>query len=925
MTNWTPGARVRAHKATWVIQSLEQTDNGLRLRALALDGKQTRLLDPEDGIESLAAVAPSIEHQEDQEGAKLLRDALLLSTRRGAGPFRSLGGIAIQPHAYQIVPLMMALSQPTVRLLIADGTGIGKTVEAGLIVRELLDRGDIGRFAVLVPPHLVDQWVHELRDKFHLNAAAVTSQTINSLERQVPVGTPLFEHFPYTVVSLDYIKADRRFAEFKHMCPECVVVDEVHACVGGAASQQRYRLLKALTQKAGRHMIFCSATPHAGDAKGFGRLLALLNSAFADWDTLSSQERDACRPLLQRHLVQRVRQDLVGWEEGDTRLFPQRETRSAPYMLSELSRAFFETIFAHCKTRIEATVNEDERRRAFWSGMALLGCISSSPGAALSALSTPTEEQEKPQDATTLDDAVLEQQDGGLAESDREPRKVLGAQAPRDIIRQAKELVAQGPARDGKLDCLLTEVRNCLQSGHNPIVFCHFVSTAEYVGQQLGHAFPETKVAIVTGRNGDAEKREAAVMELRDAPKRILVATDCLSEGVNLQGYFDAVIHYDLSWNPMRLQQREGRVDRLGQASHLVVCVTLHGPDNPIDAAMLTVLQHKATRIRSDLGVELWLPEQGTDATRQLMGDLLTHGGKALRASTQSSVQPTQIAQLDTEAGELQDIGKAQRRYAQQHLRPDAVIPEWRNALATLGGFEDLQGFVISALTRLQATLSRVGEHTFNVHLDSCLPYARRRFDLHNLRRSGLLHFAPPGQSLPDTVNRGHALVAALAELIEEQTRSKSVDDTALGFLGRSGCWVTRGIEERTVVLLVRLNHRLQVDGKANDVSETSALAWVDSASAAVKTHAAALSLLSLPAVGDVSDLAKKRNVAAAKALRDARLPEFEAFKQARADTLLADHLRMRNAGQANGENEQVAVLPLHLEEMGLYVLLPEV
>jgi superfamily II DNA or RNA helicase len=922
MTTWTPGTRVRAHKATWVVQSVDQTDNGLRLRALALDGKQTRLLNPEDGIEPLAAAAPSVEHQVDQEGAKLLRDALLLSTRRGAGPFRSLGGIAIQPHAYQIVPLMMALSQTTVRLLIADGTGIGKTVEAGLIVREMLDRGDIGRFTVLVPPHLVDQWVNELRDKFHLNAAAVTTRTINALERQVPVGTLLFQHFPHTVVSLDYIKSDKHFAEFKHMCPECVVVDEAHACVGGSASQQRYRLLRVLAKKAGRHMILCSATPHAGDAKGFGRLLALLDPTFAAWDTMSQEQRGALAPTLQRHLVQRMRQDLEGWEEGDTRLFPQRETRDAPYALSESSQAFFETIFAHCKARIEATADENERRRVFWSGMALLSCISSSPGAALSALSAPVEDDRASQeDATGLNESVLDEKDGGFADSDREPRRVLGAEAPRDIVRQAQALVARGPAADGKLDRLLDEVRNCLAQGHNPIVFCHFVSTAEYVGKQLELAFPKAKLAVVTGRNGNAAQREAAVMQLHDAPRRILVATDCLSEGVNLQGYFDAVIHYDLSWNPMRLQQREGRVDRLGQMSPRVVCVTLHGPNNPIDAAMLTVLQHKATCIRSDLGIEVWLPDQGTEATRQLMGDLLTHGGKALRTSAQVGFKAARIAALDAEAKGLLNIGKAQRRYAQQHLRPDEVIPEWRNALATLGGFEDLQGFVIGALTRLRATLSRIDEYTFSVQLDSCMPYARRRFDMHGLRRSGTLRFAPVGQSLPNTVNRGHALVTALADLIEEQTRSKSSDDMALGFLGCSGCWVSRGVEARTVVLLVRLNHRLQVDGKTHDVSETSALAWTDDAPVGVKTHMAALALLSLPAVGDVSDLAKKRNVAVAKELRDARLPELEAFKQARASALLADHLRMRRASQQNGE---VSVMPLHLEEMGLYVLLPE-
>lgn len=916
MSNLTPGTRVRALKTTWVIQELVQTDNGLRLRATALEGGRTKLLNPEDGVEPLEAQAPSIEHPITQGAARLLRDALLLSTRRGAGPFRSLGGIAIQPHAYQVVPLMMALAQPTVRLLVADGTGIGKTVEAGLIVRELLDRGDIGRFTVLVPPHLVDQWVHELYTKFHLDAKAVTTRTIGALERVVPVGTPLFEHFPYTVVSLDYIKSDKRFAEFKHMCPECVVVDEVHTCVGGTSSQQRHRLLKALAQKSSRHLILCSATPHAGDVKGFGNLLALLNPAFAGWDALSPEARDALVPTLQRHLVQRARPDLTGWEAGEPRLFPQRDTRSAPYALSKASKQFFEAVFTHCKQRIETTADKDDRQRVFWSGMALLSCISSSPGAALAALSEATaEESAESENLAGVDEAVLEESEGGLSESDREPRKVLGAKAPRELIRQAQALVKQGPAGDGKLEALLAETRACLAAGHNVIVFCHFVSTADYVGAQLRRAFPDVQLAIVTGRIGDAAAREAAVHQLRDAPKRILVATDCLSEGVNLQSFFDAVIHYDLSWNPMRLQQRDGRVDRLGQNKPKVVCVTLHGPNNPIDAAMLTVLQRKASRIRLDLGVELWLPEQATDATRQLMGNLLTHGGRALQPLDSPA------AALDQEATELQQIGAAQHKYAQQHLRPDEVIPEWRSAIASLGGFEDLEGFVIGALARMQATATRVAPHVYDVQLDSCLPYARQSFDNYKIRRSGRLRFSPPGQSLPDTVNRGHSLVTVLADLVEEQTRGKATDDVGLGFLGRCGCWTSRAVEETTVVLLVRLSHALGVDGKRHDVTETSALAWVESASVAVKRHAEALALLSEPAAGDVADVAKVRHMRAARALRDQRLPELGAYKQARAEVLMADHLRMRSASHESGE---VFVTPLLLEEMGLFVLIPE-
>lgn len=143
----------------------------------------------------------------------------------------------------------MALRLPIVRLLIADDVGIGKTIEAGLILRELVDRGEADRFAVLCPPHLVEQWTGELRTKFDIDAVAVTATSVARLERGLPASQTLFEAHPYTVVSLDYIKAERRRDSFARSCPALVVVDEAHACVGTHQSrQQRLELLKRLAR-----------------------------------------------------------------------------------------------------------------------------------------------------------------------------------------------------------------------------------------------------------------------------------------------------------------------------------------------------------------------------------------------------------------------------------------------------------------------------------------------------------------------------------------------------------------------------------------------------------------------------------------------------------------------------------------------------
>lgn len=189
----------------WVVQP-GSTSDALSLRPLGGSEEDIALVLPDLELVPLEAATfpfPDPAKHGSHQSAALLRDAIQLKLRNGAGPFRSFGNIAVEPRAYQIVPLLMALRLPVVRLLIADDVGIGKTIEAALIVRELLDRGEISRFAVLCPPHLVEQWQTELENRFHLKAVALTSASANRIERALPPGVGLFDQFPYVVVSLD--------------------------------------------------------------------------------------------------------------------------------------------------------------------------------------------------------------------------------------------------------------------------------------------------------------------------------------------------------------------------------------------------------------------------------------------------------------------------------------------------------------------------------------------------------------------------------------------------------------------------------------------------------------------------------------------------------------------------------------------------
>ena len=189
--------------------------------------------------------------------------------------------------------------------------GVGKTIEAGLIVRELLDRGEIARLAILCPPHLVEQWQSELETRFNLQAITLTSATAARIERNLPHGVRLFDHHPVVVVSLDYIKSERHREQFLAAAPECIIVDEAHTCASnGAGKQLRFELLKRLAKDEHRHLILLSATPHSGDESAFYNLLSLLNPRFVELQGHNRAE-DPLRQELARHFVQRRRKDIA--------------------------------------------------------------------------------------------------------------------------------------------------------------------------------------------------------------------------------------------------------------------------------------------------------------------------------------------------------------------------------------------------------------------------------------------------------------------------------------------------------------------------------------------------------------------------------------------------------------------------------------
>ncbi|MGH7010065.1 MAG: helicase-related protein, partial [Caulobacteraceae bacterium] len=896
MSDFSPGDLVRARGREWV--ALPSQDDGvLRLRPLLGAESDVQALVPlleRRKPEPARFPPPEPTPTSTQDGARLLSEALRLSLRRGAGPFRSAARVAFEPRAYQLVPLLMALRLPHVRLLIADDVGVGKTVEAGLILRELIDRGELDRFTILCPPHLVEQWTEELRVKFDLDAVAVTSATAARLERGLPLSESLFDALPYSVVSLDYIKADRRRDAFAAACPRMVVVDEAHACVGADRGRhQRFELLRRLAADAERELILLTATPHSGDEAAFDRLIGLIDPAFIGG---AGFETEAARVRLARHFVQRRRVDITGQEWGEDRVFPRHETAEHIWRFDQATAAFHDAVLDWCLGMVEDK-DAQGARLAFWGVLALMRCVGSSPAAAVSAL-----RNRLAADADRLAEQVFDDEADDADAVDLEPASGLETAADPQLAELVERAETLTKCPDPKLAELARVLKGPLEEGANPVVFCRYIATVAHLAAGLRRAFPNLVIEEVTGALSSEERRakvEAMAVgpEGEAAPQHLLVATDCLSEGINLQKLFDTVVHYDLSWNPTRHQQREGRVDRFGQPAERVRSVLMYSPDSAIDGAVLDVILRKAEHIRLRTGVSVPLPEDRAAVTGALMNRLLLHKGRArqltLDFGDQFQAQSTAMETLwrDAEEGEK----RSRARFAQNAIKPEEAAPEWRRWRDVLGGGDEVRTFVDRALARLMTPLENKKGGVFLAHLDALPTALRERLAGRGLSGSVRIGFE---ESAPDAmvVTRAHPLTATLAETLLEGALDPAAGPPTS--LGRAGAWPSASVTNLTTIALLRLRFKLTIQARRERLllaEEAQAVAF--SGGRLIATGDEARRLLEAEAAGDLVPAAQTRLLFQARERLDTDLAApLSDFARDRATTLADDHERVRSA-----------------------------
>ena len=829
-TEFVPGALVRARGRDWIVLPNEEPGVS-RLRPVdGLDAEAVgiyRSLEP-DAVKPSRYLPPDPEKAGDFTGGLLLRDAVRLGLRSGAGPFRSMGRLSVAPRPYQFVPLIMALRMDPVRLLIADDVGVGKTIEASMIARELLDRGVINRVGVLCAPHLCEQWEEELRTKFNMDAAIIQSSRIGRLERGLPRrDISLYQYYRHLVVSIDFVKSERNRRMFLDNAPDFIIVDEAHTTARPSGDRsgtqhQRYALIRELANDDSRHMVLTTATPHSGIEESFRSLLGLLDESF---DVLD--EVDIPHAKLAPHFVQRKRVDLKSWLGVDTP-FPEREASERSYTLSGEYLRLYEDILEYCRGYVSSDGMAQQRRRVrYWAALSILRCVLSSPRAARAVLENrkPSSSEisvedfademfsqqildssEEDQATDYIPTTALDDQD---TELDATERRLLDG-----FLKRAEAL--EGEERDAKLGEVSRSVSDLLAEGYSPIVYCRFIQTARYVAEHLQRILqrrhPQLQVKAVTGDDGDSEQRKETVLALAGEPVRVLVATDCLSEGVNLQEHYDAVVHYDLPWNPNRLEQREGRVDRFAQTKPTVKTVLIYGSDNEMDLVVLDVLLRKARTIRQRLGISVPVPVNSEQVVNALVDSVLLRGRRQARQLT-LALEDASVSRLHQAWDQMADKEERTRAYFAQHgIEPDDVARELAEMEPVLGSPQDVQRFIANVIQRFNGDLRETrskGVFLFEPGdlRDRIVARAGKPLFPLSIAFDGV---APPGVTL---LGRNNPAVATAAEAVLAQALRGQDSRFA-----RSSAIFTNAVELRTAVLVLRL--RYLIEGASSQFAE---------------------------------------------------------------------------------------------------------
>lgn len=936
------GSLVRARNREWVVQPSSDPDLVVLKPLGGSDDEITGIYLPlriaEDKISSAEFPKPDVADLGDFTSARLLYDAARLSFRSGAGPFRSMGKLSFRPRSYQMVPLVMALRQETIRLMIADDVGIGKTPESLLIAKEMLERKEISRFAVICPPHLCNQWQQEILDKFGLEAVIIRSNTQARLDREIQGDVSVFSYYPYQVISIDYIKGDTRRNVFINECPELCIVDEIHTCAkpeGANKSQhQRFSLIHDLSARKNQHLIMLTATPHSGKPEEFKSLLGLIKNDFLNLDLGAATTEQ--RRELAKHFVQRKRADVQEWM-GEKTLFPERDAGEYAYSLTPPYASFYNQLldFARELALPDKSQKGVRQQMRYWTALALMrGCMSS-PKAGLEMLDRRllNKKLEEEEESDFGMNPVMDNDQG--SDPDNTPSHLIDKSSWGDAevkqIRALKSLLEKlgNPKNDLKVRSASEIVAKWLDEKYNPVIFCRYIATAHYVGEILKEHLAsiykkDIDVRVITSEDPD-EVRKERVDEMKKSSRRVLIATDCLSEGINLQDLFTAVLHYDLPWNPNRLEQREGRVDRFGQKNPKVKAYLLYGKDNPIDGVVLKVLLRKVREIKRSLKISMPFPENSDTIMDAVLQSVLLNP-KRVQETVQTTLDfgpDSAITQSELKATKaIEEAAEREKRsrdlFAQYAIKASEIEEDLRQVDAAIGEPKDVEHFVAGCMAYLgvQMDVDKKGYRLYPANLAESLKAT--------LPEESPLHisFYSPAPEHYYYIGRNHPFVEQLCQVM----LAAALNNQGRIKVARASVIRTNQVLVRTTLVLFRVRNVISDKQGSNELVAEEMLLWgfkgAPEDNNFLNNVEAQKLLRETGPTADATPEQRKAELKHDREILDSLKQEFDKVAFERAEKLVESHERFR---KVMGGNRYKVVLPiLPMDVMGLYVFIPD-
>jgi superfamily II DNA or RNA helicase len=700
-----------------------------------MGGTPQRFIAELETLEIYEPAPPSLRELGDHALQNMFLQAARIEALHGTAPFLALQRAAVVPVEYQLVPLVMALRLQPCRLLIADTTGLGKTVEAGLIMCELLARNQARSVLIITPANLRKQWKEQMRDFFHQDFHILSGETRKSLERQIPPGADPWLYFDRLIVSIDYAKDVRVRHEILKRKWDLVIVDEAHNSAmphtgsGRKADMERYDAVREIAERC-RHLLLLTATPHNGYTDSYCSLLEMLAPSLVEGDGGS---RKPNLNVGRNHVCQRTRKDIKAWFESVGRQFPfpdrepQEKTeygvdlnREYLTVLNELDN-FLDTLQAQAAMRQREHVAEWFRlhlhRRALSSPEALRISIRNR----IRKLDAPFESSDT--DSTEkLSGLVVDKLAG---DDEGEASVVLQAdEALMDIgVRREEEkeewkklldqLKRIGPGKDAKLQALcrrtLPELFQIAEEDPDIpariIVFTSYKDTLNYYAQHFKDILG-CPIFTLDGSLSESE-RTRRFDEFAESPKAVLIATDVISEGVNLQSASCMIVHESVPYNPNRLDQRNGRIDRYGQKCPMVYIRTLYCKDTS-DEDVMELLVRKLERMRRDQGFS-----PPFFATEETILRVITN--KRRKRAKRETLQYTFEDEWFND-----DVFKrmvSEGFYGQADVKVTEVSEKLKELYAKVGTPEELRRHIIGGLRYFSCSVTEKSDGTLEISL----------------------------------------------------------------------------------------------------------------------------------------------------------------------------------------------------------------